>query len=156
MEKIVGRAPTQNSGQRANVLAVTRWDGFTTMKFLLKVGFWLSIVVLLLPTPTEKSASTPQISTAEAVGAASAALSDARDFCSRQPNACEVGSHAITTFGQKAQAAAKMLYEFLTDKFGSERTGSVGVKGNGSQNTLTPNDLSPRWRGPGQDGKNPT
>lgn len=126
-----------------------RYDGVKAMKFLLKVGFWLSIVVMLLPAP-EKAAPGASVSATEAVGAASAAMSDMRQFCARQPGACEVGSNFISTFGQKAQVGAKMLYEFLTDKFGQEHTGSVtrAEKADASQGTLTAADLSPAWRGP--------
>lgn len=124
--------------------------GIQAMRFLLRVAFWLSIVIVLLPTaPSQKASETPQVSATEAVSAASAAVSDMRQFCSRQPDACEVGSHAITTFGQKAQAGAKLLYEFLSERFGPERNGSIGATTGSkpSQHTLTPSDLTPAWRG---------
>jgi hypothetical protein len=124
------------------------------MKFLLKAAFWLTIVVLLLPS-SEKNASAPQVGATEAVSAASAAVSDMRQFCTRQPEACAVGSQAAVTLGQKAQTGAKMLYDFLTDKVGPSETGSVTPKAEhtGStaqppQNTLTPEDMAPAWRGP--------
>jgi len=78
-----------------------------------------------------------------------------RQFCVRQPDACEVGSAALTQFGHKAQASAKWLYEFLSDKLGSQQ--SAGAKSEpkampadleSSQNTLTPSDAAPAWRGP--------
>ena len=97
------------------------------MKFLLKAAFWLSIVVMLLPSG-EKPAPAPQVGTTEAMSAATAAMSDMRQFCSRQPDACTVGSQAATAFGQKAQAGAKMLYEFLNDRVGPNETGSVTGK----------------------------
>ena len=129
------------------------------MKFLLKAAFWLSIVVMLLPSG-EKSAPAPQVGATEAVSAAGAAVSDMRQFCARQPEACAVGSQAATAFGQKAQAGAKMLYEFLNDR-GPNETASVSGKPTGaaqrSQHTLTPDDLVPAWRGPEprREGKRP-
>jgi hypothetical protein len=129
------------------------------MKFLLKAAFWLSVVVMLLPAG-EKSAPAPQVGATEAVSAAGAAVSDMRQFCARQPEACAVGSQAATAFGQKAQAGAKMLYEFLNDRVPNE-TASVGSKPTGaaqrSQHTLTSDDLAPAWRGPEprRDGKRP-
>src|SRR5689334_4601145 len=102
------------------------------MKFLIKAAFWLSIVVLLLPSGEKRenaaqagAAATTQVSATEAVSAASAAMSDMRHFCSRQPDACAVGSQAAVALGQKAQAGAKMLYEFLNDRLGPNETGSV-------------------------------
>lgn len=159
MVQIDDSVRTADSRAGARVLTAAtrvgrRDDGVRAMRFLLKVAFWLSIAVMLLPTSSEH-ASKQQVSAAEAMGAASAAVSDMRQFCARQPGACEVGSQAVTTFGQKAQSGAKMLYEFLTDKFGPESTGSIPPAAKPSQHTLTPNDLAPSWRGPAADGKKP-
>ncbi len=119
------------------------------MRFLLRAAFWLSVVVLLLPgAPSQRAAQGPQVGAGEAVSAASAAVSDMRQFCSRQPEACAVGSQALVQFGHKAEAGAKMLYEFLNERFGSDRTGTVASAARPSQSTLTPADLAPAWRGP--------
>jgi hypothetical protein len=125
------------------------------MMFLLRVAFWLSVVVILLPSGSQQPASGPQVGAGEAMSAASAAVSDMRQFCGRQPEACTVGSQAAVVFGQKAQAGAKMLYEFLTEKLAPTETGSIGTAagkktevGTQSQNTLLPADTKPAWRGP--------
>jgi hypothetical protein len=125
------------------------------VKFLLKAAFWLTIVVLFLPAGEDAKTPAPQIGVSEAMSAASAAASDARQFCARQPDACVVGSQAISVLGQKAQNGAKMLYEFLSDRLASDETGSVAAEGSDrsagaqpSQHTLTPADMAPVWRGP--------
>ena len=125
------------------------------MFFLLRATFWLSIVIVLLPTGTQQSPSVPTLETAEAVSAASAAVSDIRRFCARQPEACTVGSQAAVAFGYKAQAGAKMLYDFLTNALAPTETGSVAQASTrkreasaNSQDTLSPTDLTPAWRGP--------
>jgi len=128
------------------------------MWFLIRVAFWLSIVIMLLPsTQPQTAAQGPQIGAGDALSAAGAAVSDMRNFCSRQPEACAVGSQAATAFGHKAQAGAKMLYDYLTEKVGAEddATGSAGKPATAgrltespSQNTLTPADRAPAWRGP--------
>jgi hypothetical protein len=128
------------------------------MKFLLKAAFWLTIVVLLLPDDG-KHASAPQVGATEAVSAAGAAVADMRRFCTRQPEACTIGSQAAVALGHKAQAGAKMLYDFLNDRLGPQETGSLpgskvperpvaGGASSPSQHTLTPGDLAPAWRGP--------
>ena len=125
------------------------------MFFLIRTAFWLSIVILLLPTPD--SMKTPDgVGAAKAVSAASATMSDMKQFCARQPDAGEVGSAALTQFGHKAQASAKWLYEFLSEKLGTEQTASVKaepkptlIELDSSQNTLTPADTTPAFRGPG-------
>jgi Family of unknown function (DUF5330) len=124
------------------------------MRFLLRAAFWLSVVVVLLPaSPSVPADSGP--STTQAMLAANAAMSDMRRFCSRQPDACAVGSQALNQFGHKAQTGAKLLYEFLTDKLGAEAppastaTRAVAHASKTSQSSLTPADLVPQWRGPG-------
>lgn len=125
------------------------------MFFLIRTAFWLSIVVMLLPTPSSMKTPESSVGAAQAVTAASATVSDMRQFCVRQPDACEVGSQALTQFGHKAQASAKWLYEFLSEKFGTEQTGSRATEPakavvdiDSSRHTLTPADAAPAWRGP--------
>ena len=122
------------------------------MRFLLKAAFWLTIVALFLPAGENAKSSAPQVGASEAISAAGAAVADARQFCSRQPDVCVVGAQAASVLGQKAQNGAKMLYEFLSDRLSSDETGSVPADRSAgtasSQHTLTPADLTPAWRGP--------
>jgi len=125
------------------------------MFFLLRVAFWLSVVVVLLPSdPASKKDSTRvQVSPFEAIGAAQAAVQDARGFCARRPEACEIGSQAFHTFGQKAQHGTKMLYEFLADRFGEapaahKAEGDVPNAERPGRHTLTPADTAPNWNNP--------
>ena len=126
------------------------------MFFLFRMAFWLSIVLILLPSgASQPGAAGNQVGAGEAISAASATVSDLRQFCGRQPDACSVGSQVAMSIGYKAQAGAKMLYEFLTEKLAPRETGSVASAAakadkaaRASQNTLTPADLAPTWRGP--------
>jgi hypothetical protein len=143
------------------------------MFFLLRVAFWLTIVLALLPSggaqrSAQAEASQPKFGAGDAVVAASAAVSDMTSFCERQPDACVVGAQAAVAIGQRAQAGAKMVYEFINDHAarGTE-TGSVikvsapakpqpklaaavrSVPASpGSQSTLKDNDLDAAWQGP--------
>lgn len=132
------------------------------MRFLLRAAFWLAIVSLLLPGVGSKSDSdgrqTPTVGAADAAAAASATLGDMRQFCTRQPGACAIGAQVAVTAGQKAQAGAKMLYEFLSETLAAnesetrapgaatERRDAASIA-KGSKDTLTPRDLAPDWRG---------
>ncbi len=136
------------------------------MFFLLRMTFWLGLVLVLIPIGTaQRNASTSEVSATEAISAASATVGDVRGFCSRQPEACTVGSQVATAIGYRAQAGAKMLYEALTEAVGPRETGSIvnatsqktgnmkiaatkSAAGRTSQNTLTATDLAPAWRGP--------
>jgi Family of unknown function (DUF5330) len=126
------------------------------MFFLLRMAFWLGLVLVLLPREkTPESDKLPQLGASEAASAASAAVSDMSQFCKRQPAACEVGGQAATVIGQRAQAGARKLYQIITDKRASDHTGSIGGVENADtalvdaapRDTLTPDDLQAEWRG---------
>jgi len=87
------------------------------MWFLLRMTFWLGLVLVLLPRDkTPESDKLPQIGASEAVQAATAAMSDMSQFCKRQPAACEVGGQAATVIGQRAADGARKVYGIITDK----------------------------------------
>jgi hypothetical protein len=134
------------------------------MRFLLRITFWLGLVLVLLPRDkTPESDKVPQIGAAEAVSAATAAVSDMSQFCKRQPAACEVGGQAATIIGQRAQDGARKLYQIINDKKdhiindkkAPDHTGSIGTMAEADlaataapRDTLTQNDLALEWRGP--------
>jgi len=139
------------------------------MFFLLRMAFWLGLVLILLPSGSSQEATPASaVGASDAISAASATVGDLRQFCTRQPDACTVGSHVATQLGYKAQAGAKMLYEFLSERLASKEaapgeTGSIQAgssphsiksamdkfpQGKSSQNTLSPADVAPAWRGP--------
>jgi hypothetical protein len=123
------------------------------MFFLLRAAFWLTIVLALLPSgSSQPQAQGAQIDTIDAVVAAGAAVSDMSGFCDRQPEACKVGAQAAVTIGQRAQAGALMVYDFIHERVARSETGSVSEAKvvpelRGSQTTLRPADLDPDWRG---------
>ena len=124
------------------------------MFFLIRTAFWLSIVIMLLPTP-DSMKTEGGVGATQAISAASATMADMKGFCVRQPEACDVGAQALTQFGRKAQASARWLYEFLGDKLGNNQTASAAhpvratpAETDPSQNTLTASDTSPAWHGP--------
>ena len=140
------------------------------MRFLLRITFWLGLVLVLLPRDkTPESDKLPQIGAADAVQAATAAVSDMSQFCKRQPAACEVGGQAATIIGQRAQDGAKKIYQIINDKKeqitnekndkpdkkAPDHTGSITIAGEGDtaateapRDTLTQDDLALEWRGP--------
>jgi len=100
------------------------------MFFLLRMAFWLGLVLVLLPRdPTPESEKAPQIGASEAISAATAAASDMGQFCKRQPAACEVGGQAATAIGQRAQDGARKIYKIITDKKPESTDKQPGVQG---------------------------
>ena len=126
------------------------------MFFLLRMAFWLGLVLVLLPRDkTPETDKTPQISASEAVSAATAAVGDMGQFCKRQPAACEVGGQAATAIGQRATDGARKLYKIITDKRNPDHTGSIGGDDSDASSspaiahdTLLPNDLLEEWHLP--------
>jgi uncharacterized protein DUF5330 len=130
------------------------------MFFLLRMAFWLGLVLVLLPSGSSQQPQGSQVAASQAISAASATVGDLRQFCARQPDACTVGSHVATQLGSRAQAGARMLYEFVTESLKRKETGSDNPARDGkpaadramadkdSQNTLTPTDLAAPWRAP--------
>lgn len=124
------------------------------MMFLLRMAFWLGLVLVLLPREkTPESEKMPQIGAADAVSAASAAVSDMSQFCKRQPAACEVGGQAASMIGQRATDGARKLYQMITDKKPNDHTSSIGDDATESpalelapQDTLKAGDLDAEWR----------
>jgi hypothetical protein len=126
------------------------------MFFLLRMAFWLGLVLVLLPREnTLESDKLPQIGASEAAQAATAAVSDVSQFCKRQPAACEVGGQAATVIGQRAKEGARKLYQIITDKKPSDHTGSIGgnedvdpLADAAPRDTLTTDDLAVEWHVP--------
>jgi hypothetical protein len=111
------------------------------MFFLLRMAFWLGLVLVLLPRDnTPDSDKAPQLKASEAVSAATAA---------------EVGGQAATVIGQRAQGGARKLYQIITDKRSPDHTGSIAgsddsdnSQGPVARDTLTDDDLQIEWRPP--------
>jgi predicted secreted protein len=128
------------------------------MRLLFRMIFWLTLVLVLLPSVRSQTTSSGLVSAGDAASAAKATVTDLRSFCQRQPEACTVGSQAAALIGHRAQAGAKMLYEYLTEHFGEGESGTPATAGNGNslaqtagrpgRDTLLPADLAPAWRGP--------
>jgi hypothetical protein len=95
------------------------------MWFFVRITFWLAVVLVLLPTGGSQTVPKSQLSASEAFSAARGAVTDFEHFCERQQEACVVGSRTAVTLGQRAQAGAKMLYEFLSERLGSNESKSV-------------------------------
>jgi hypothetical protein len=122
------------------------------MFFLLRMAFWLGLVLVLLPRETTpESDKAPQVGASEAVSAATAAVSDMGQFCKRQPAACEVGGQAATAIGQRAQDGARQLYKIITDKK-PDHTSSIDTAADAEAaaptDALTEDDIAIEWRLP--------
>jgi hypothetical protein len=147
------------------------------MFFLLRMAFWLCVVCVLLPGGG-KATNEARIDPATAVTAASAAVTDMRGFCDRQPEACVAGGKIAVALGHKAEAGARTIIEFVTNRMsdsaetpanvpgapatgpvdrslttasaGAPRPRTVRTVPVADRGTLTANDLAMPWHGPAQ------
>lgn len=131
------------------------------MFFLLRMAFWLGLVCVLLPSGGTKTSPDAQVNAGEAVTLASAAVSDMRGFCDRQPAACKAGGKVAVALGQKAEAGARRIFEFVTAKMSeppaqkaagakpaaSKPEATVETVSSIAHGTLKASDLTPAWHG---------
>ncbi|MGA8801434.1 MAG: DUF5330 domain-containing protein, partial [Pseudolabrys sp.] len=112
---------------------------------------WLGIVLILLPSVGSQSVPKSQVSASEALRAAKVVATDIQHFCERQREACVVGSQTTVTLGQRAQAGAKMLYEFMSEQLDLKEprpASTMKAVPTTPAQTLRPADLVPPWRDP--------
>jgi hypothetical protein len=128
------------------------------MMFLIRLAFWLGLVVLLLPTDERQQARfyTTALATVER----------ATTFCERNAQACAVATQLWATFLKKAEFGARMAVDLVSSGGRSgegaasqplarpEPAGSPAhvrpkaePKLPGDRGTLTPADRTPTWRG---------
>lgn len=116
--------------------------------FLIRTAFWLTLIILLLPTNEEQQR--------QVYGTAEATVKDLKTFCTRNPEVCEKSREAFEIFSQKAKFGARMLMDFVTDASADESATLDAVKARhvpsffrrSPQNTLTAEDMQPPWSGP--------
>jgi hypothetical protein len=127
------------------------------MRFLLRMAFWLTVILALLPSGGSQPTPKLNVSATDAMSAATATVTDMRSFCERQPDACTVGSQTVVAIGRRAQAGARMLYEYFSERLGTRDAGGDSAAtskavplptARPSQHTLSPGDLTPAWHGP--------
>jgi len=144
------------------------------MMFLLRTALLTSVVLALLPSfvPAKSTTVAADLGAAQAVTAASATVADLGGLCERQPQACEAGAQFAAAFVHRAQAGAKIVYDFIGERAANidrthsptagtategtaparEETIPVAVKAenalSGSVETLSAADIVPPWRGP--------
>jgi Family of unknown function (DUF5330) len=117
------------------------------MFFLLRMAFWIGLVCVLVPSANKDGSP---IDAGQALTVANAAVSDARGFCERQPQACVAGGQVASALGQKAEAGARTLFQLISEKLTEKPADkpaaqSVSAAGHG---TLTANDLQPAYHQP--------
>ena len=134
------------------------------MFFLLRMAFWLALVLALLGRERLNPREPPQACVPDAVHAQRPAVSDLRRFCKRAPAPSKVGGEAAAPPTPARQGARKIDQPIAeqkpgtkpgTDRKAPDRTGSITSQAFGpapvqvpSRDTLTLDDLAVERRGP--------
>jgi uncharacterized protein DUF5330 len=105
--------------------------------FLLRAGFWLTIVVFLLPGDPE-TGEAPRVGAFQALSAVQATATDLSSFCRRNPDVCATGSAAVEILSEKFRNGARLIQNALDG--GHEASAPAA-------DTLTHDDVAPPWRG---------
>jgi hypothetical protein len=125
--------------------------------FLIRLAFWLGLIVLLLPTDERQQA--------KLYGTAVSTVDRVVTFCDRNAQLCSASVDFWATFLRKAEFAARVVGDLATSSGRKDEvTPAVDVvpapapapadvrrrpepRPYPVQGTLTPSDLSPAWRG---------
>jgi|RhiMethySRZTD1v2_1073278.scaffolds.fasta_scaffold46694_8 hypothetical protein len=129
-------------------------SGRRTPMFLIRVAFWLGLVVVLLPTDERQQA--------RVYNTAVATVERVTTFCDRNAQACTAGADFWATFVRKAEFGARMAVDLISSGGRKEpevvptpvRVESETPRGRpqprtspAPRGTLSPADLTPAWRG---------
>ncbi|MFM9850105.1 MAG: DUF5330 domain-containing protein [Hyphomicrobiaceae bacterium] len=116
--------------------------------FLIRVTFWLALIVLLLPT--DKSAQERLYT------AASETARRVATFCDRNATVCARGGEYWAVFKHKLDFGAKLAYEVASERLMGKSAPAVDpistsatppAKVERAKGTLSPSDVQPEWRG---------
>ena len=122
--------------------------------FLLRMAFWLGLVVLLLPSDEQQQARLYQ--------AAVSTVERATTFCDRNARVCAASGELWATFLKKAEFAVRLAIDAVGSSGRREEMTAPAAQPAAARTrpdprlpasargTLTPSDLAPAWRGQAQ------
>lgn len=101
------------------------------MGMLIKGTFWFCVVLVVLPffdgEAQKKLEGAPQIEAADAVSAATGALSYIGEMCAQRPEVCVKGAETVSALGNRAKEGALVAYKLLDKNF-SDKPASAAAE----------------------------
>jgi len=115
--------------------------------FLIRIAFWVALIVILLPTDQRQQAQLYSVASETAHRIAT--------FCERNTAVCERGGEYWVVFKQKLEFGAKLAYDLASERLSghtadTEKASSSAerpAKVERTRGTLMPADMVPDWRG---------
>ena len=97
--------------------------------FLIRMTFWFSLVLLLLPLDTGADGGEPAVNPIRAFLAAGEAVSDLAGMCERKPDVCETGASALHTIAGRAREGTRMVLRYVGEDEETVETDDETVTG---------------------------
>jgi hypothetical protein len=99
-----------------------------TMWFLIRTGFWFSLVLMFLPIFAKpqgdpRPAGEPQVQVSDALSAASGVMQYVGSMCTEKPEVCLKGGETLTALGYQARDGARVAYDLLGQHFKDQKPG---------------------------------
>lgn len=102
------------------------------MGMLIKGTFWFCVVLVVLPffdgEAQKKLEGAPQIEAADAVTAATGALSYIGEMCAQRPEVCIKGAETVSALGNRAKEGALVAYKLLDKNFSDKPAATAAAK----------------------------
>lgn len=92
------------------------------MWFLIRAGFWFSLVLMFLPIFAKpdgnpRPAGEPAVQVSDAISAASGVVQYVGAMCSEKPEVCTKGGETLTALGYQVSDGARVAYDMLGHHF---------------------------------------
>ncbi|MEF0939772.1 DUF5330 domain-containing protein [Rhizobium sp. BR 362] len=97
------------------------------MWFLIRAGFWFSLVLMFLPIFAKpegapRSADEPKVQVSDAFSAATGVMQYVGAMCTEKPDVCLKGSETLTALGYQARDGARVAYDLLGQHFKDDKS----------------------------------
>ncbi|HZG27643.1 MAG TPA: DUF5330 domain-containing protein [Ensifer sp.] len=101
------------------------------MGMLIKGTFWFCVVLVVLPffdgEAQKKLEGAPQVEAADAVSAATGALSYIGEMCAQRPDVCIKGAETVSALGNRAKEGALVAYKLLDKNFSDKPSAAAAT-----------------------------
>lgn len=87
----------------------------TAVGFLIRMTFWFSLVLLLLPLSTGAQNGESPVGPLQALLAAREAVTDIAGICERKPEVCETGASALHTIAGRAREGTRLVLRYVDE-----------------------------------------
>lgn len=100
------------------------------MWFLIRTGFWFSLVLMFLPIFAKpdggpRPVGEPTVQVSDAISAASGVVQYVGAMCNEKPEVCTKGGETLTALGYQVSDGARVAYDMLGRHFKDQSSNAV-------------------------------